>query len=158
MTTTNGVVRLLEEEKARARSEPTADWIETTMNVYRDGGSDIEVCKAIKVTMRKFNEMVANNAKFAEFVEYGRLLSEAWWMEQARYALTNKQFNTPLWAFYMKNKFGWADKTENLERLPDELANVDAVKAKLLAGLPKLLKTLKPDLTQAQILKELSGE
>ena len=140
-------------------SEPTAnaDWIEATMDTYRAGGSDVEVCKAIKTTLKKFNEMVASNDKFAELVEYGRLLSEAWWMEQARYSLTNKQFNTPLWAFYMKNKFGWADKTENIERLPDELANLDAVKEKLTKGLPKLLKQLRPDLTAAQVLKELQN-
>jgi hypothetical protein len=135
-----------------------SDWIELTMETYRAGGSDVEVCKAIKTTLKKFNEMVANNPKFAELVEYGRLLSEAWWMEQARFALTNKQFNTPLWAFYMKNKFGWADKTENVERLPDELANVDAVRDKLMKGLPKLLKTLRPELTEAQVLQELSGD
>ena len=130
-------------------------WIETLLKTYEEGGSDIEVCKALKVTLKKFNEKYNENQKFADLVDYGRLISHAWWLEQARFAIKDKSFNTPMWAFVMKNRFGWADKTEAIERLPDAMANVDSLKAKLIEMLPGVIKQLNPNATDSQILKDL---
>ena len=131
------------------------DWIEQAMDVYREGGSDVEVCKVIKTTLKKYREMVEVNPKFKELVEYGRLMSEAWWMERARMNLNNKQFNTSLWYAVMKNRYGWTDKTENIERIDKEISDLDSVKAKLAQQLPNLLKQLRPELTDGQVLKIL---
>lgn len=133
-----------------------SNWVETMMNVYQEGGSDVEVCKALRCSLRKYNEQCNSNQKFSELVEYGRLLSQAWWMEQARHALKNRQFNTTLWAFVMKNRFGWADKTENVDKIL-EVGNLDEQRAKLEKMLPELMKRLRPDLTEAGVLKELQS-
>jgi hypothetical protein len=130
-------------------------WIDRVIACYEAGGSDVEVCKVLKSTIPKFNELYRKDAKFAELVDYGRMMSHAWWMEQARMGLKDKSMNVPLWSFVMKNRFGWADKTENVERLPDHMADLDSVKAKLMEVLPGLLKHLNPSATESQILKEL---
>lgn len=131
-----------------------ANWVETMMSVYQEGGSDVEVCKALRCSLRKYNELTSSNQKFSELVEYGRLMSQAWWMEQARFALKNRQFNTTLWAFVMKNRFGWADKTETTDRIL-ESANLDEMRSKLEKMLPDVIKRLRPDLTEANLLTEL---
>lgn len=133
-----------------------SNWVETMMKVYQEGGSDVEVCKELRCSLRKYNELCTSNQKFSELVEYGRLMSQAWWMEQARKALMNRQFNTTLWAFVMKNRFGWADKTENVDKIL-EVGNLDEQRAKLEKMLPDLLKRIRPDLTEAGVLKELQN-
>ena len=66
----------------------------------------------MKITIKAFYKQIGENAAFAQLVEYGRTLSQAFWESQYRKNLNNKNFNTALLNFYMKNKFGWADKTE----------------------------------------------
>lgn len=129
-------------------------WIDLVIQTYMDGGSDVEVCKAIKTTPQKFNQKYKEDQKFAELVDYGRMLSTAWWMEQARFAIKDKTFNTAMWQFVMKNRFGWADKTENLERLPDHMTDLDSLKAKLNEVLPGIIKQLNPNVMDATLLKE----
>lgn len=134
-------------------TEPT--WIETILATYEQGGSDVEVCKAVKTTIVKFNQKVAEDTRFSELVEYGRVLSHAWWMEQARKAINDKTFNTSMWIFVMKNRFGWADKTEAIERIPDELASIEALKQKLSKIMPDIIKQLNPSATDSKLLKDL---
>jgi hypothetical protein len=45
-------------------------------------------------------------------MEIGKRKSEAWWEEEARRSLHDKEFQTALWFINMKNRFRWSDKTE----------------------------------------------
>lgn len=51
---------------------------------------------------------------FAEAVELGRELSEAWWMRFGRLAMMGRvRAAAPAWwIFNMKNRFGWKDRVE----------------------------------------------
>ena len=87
-------------------------WAKQVIEHYRDGYSDKEVAASMNITFREFNAMLSDNPTFAKLVEFGRTLSAAYWEGLARTNIKNKTFNTPLYNFYMKNKFGWADKIE----------------------------------------------
>jgi len=71
----------------------------------------------------------------------GRTISESWWMEKGRKNLWNKDFNTGLYNFQMKNRFGWADKVDTGEKNNSEPMNVDAARAELGKTLAKLSKS-----------------
>jgi hypothetical protein len=51
---------------------------------------------------------------FAQAVELGRELCEAWWMRYGRLAMMGKVAHGPpaFWIFNMKNRFGWRDRVE----------------------------------------------
>lgn len=54
------------------------------------------------------------HARFAQAVELGRELSEAWWMRYGRMAMMGRVTAGPpsWWIFNMKNRFGWRDRVE----------------------------------------------
>lgn len=109
------------------------DWVGQVKEEYEQGASDVEVCKVLNITMTEFDNYYASNANFARLIDIGRMMSKAWWYSQGRKALANKEFNSPVWNFNMKNRFGWADKTENYSRedLPIENMSEDELKARI---------------------------
>lgn len=136
------------------------EWIKKITDSYAAGMSDIEVCRELDITMKTFSETYEENEGFRKLVDHGRMLSNAWWMEQGRKNLWNKEFVTPLWTFNMKNRFGWADKTEvnkNGEQL-DLNTNLDDLRTKLHKALPKLLKNYAPELADAKLLQKITAE
>lgn len=130
-------------------------WPEKLLACYELGASDVEVCKELKITLKQFNENYAKNPKFTELVDFGRNLSHSWWMEQCRRGLFDKTMNVALWQFVMKNRFGWADKIETTNGYREDL-NLDDVRSKLQAEMPKLLKALYPDVQEAKLLEMVS--
>lgn len=115
-------------------------WFETVLYEYEQGSSDVEVCQVMKTTLPKFRALYEKDPSFKQLVDYGRTVSEAWWLRQARTQLTLKGFNTSLWYAVMKNRYGWSDKTEMINGIPDELTNLDAIRAKILEKMPEFAK------------------
>lgn len=104
------------------------------------------------VTIKEYYKQINDNAAFAQLVEFGRTLSQAFWEGQFRKNLTNKQFNTPLLAFYMKNKFGWADKTESVNSNENLNTDLDSLRTQVTKEIAKFIKDNTPELTDAQRL------
>lgn len=123
---------------------------------YMNGASDMEICKILRMTYSEFQNKYETTPAFRKVVDIGRMMQQAWWLEQGRQNLANNKFNTPLWAFNMKNRFGWADKTEtvNQDVGPQSL---DELKQKLAKMLPTFAKQLAPEMTAAQLLVVSSG-
>lgn len=132
-----------------------AGWIAELEEAYREGASDHEVCSILKITYKKFQNYYESNPSFKELVDIGRTLSHAWWLTQGRKNITNGKFNTSLWNFNMKNRFGWADKTES-KSLQSEDYDLDSLSTKLRTMLPDILQKLHPDMTQAAVLRKTS--
>lgn len=118
------------------------------IQLYTDGASDREVCKALKSTFADFDKRYKSDTLFAQLVDYGRLAAHAWWLELGRKGASGaiKGFNFQPWYANMKNRFGWSDKVENVnsddkpvEQLSQEelVARITNYKAKI----GKLLKT-----------------
>jgi hypothetical protein len=108
----------------------TKNWAQTMIELYREGRSDVEVRRELGVTKKQWDRYLQNQA-FMEMVEWGRELAEAWWTEQSRINLQNKDFNTTLFKARMAKFYDWHEKVENkstnngveadLKRLQDNL-------------------------------------
>ena len=132
----------------------THSWAKEIIEHYREGYSDAEVAAAMSITTRAFNEMLADNPTFSKLVEFGRTLSLAWWESQSRKNINNKSFNTPLWVFTMKNKYGWADKIETTNSNENTDLSLDQLRSEINRKLKKLSKENMPELTDAmKVLK-----
>lgn len=130
------------------------DWVTIITNGYKDGFSDVEVCRELRITAKQFNKLYSENDKFAEIVDFGRMLSHAWWMEKARKNLNDRAFNTSLYVMVMKNRYGWAEKLEASQIDPNDVQSVKELRAKLEKELPGLIKSLNPERTEAALLVE----
>lgn len=132
------------------------EWVEKVKQEYALGASDEEVCKEIGITKNRFNSMYedANNEGFRKLIDMGRMMSKAYWYGLARKNLWEKSFNYPLWYAVMKNRFGWAEKSENYERsdVPAEQQSLDELQAKLNKMLPGILKQLSPEMKDSDLL------
>lgn len=109
-------------------------------DIYNDGGSDVEVASALGLTLNKFYELCDELPELNTIVELGRTIAEAWWMAKGRGNLWNKEFNSSLYNFQMKNRYGWADKVDTGEKSSSEPTNIDAQRAELSKLLKKLAK------------------
>lgn len=129
----------------------THNWAKEIVEYYKQGCSDKEVAAAMNITTKQFNTMLTDNPTFAKLVEFGRTLQAAYWEGLARKNITNKQFNTALYNFYMKNKFGWADKIETSNVNENTNLNEDEMRADIMRRLKKLNN---PELTDAMIASQ----
>ena len=133
------------------------EMLDRLKEVYHSGGQDIEVCKALGISLKEFNYHYEQSEDFAELIDMGRLYAKAWWHEQGRKNIQNTKFNTTLWSFHMKNLYGWADKTESVTMSRDEPETLDEAYQELKKLMPGTLKKLFPGLTEAEILEKTSG-
>lgn len=137
-----------------AGSMDPKSWAEELVELYRQGCGDAEVAAEMQITIKEYHTQIGENSTFAKLVEFGRTLSLAFWEKQARLNINNKQFNTPLWAFYMKNKHGWADKMDTTSQQEVAL-DLDTLREKVSRQAAKYIKDNTPELTDAQ--RVLSG-
>ena len=133
-------------------TEVKQHWVEKLRDGYENGYSDVEVCKEIGITTQAFEQMMKENPQFKRLVEYGRTLAQAWWVTHARKSLFNKSFNHQLWAFVMKNRFGWADRSAAEAEVPMTQRSVEELREQVARILPKLNKQFSPEYTDADLL------
>lgn len=120
-----------------------AKWAQTLMSEYAEGASDVEIMAALRMSRSKFDENYANNPVFRELVDIGRIQASAFWHRIARKNIMTKEFNTSVWSFTMKNRFGWAEKSEaTVNELPKEQKSTDEIRQQLVAMLPGVAKQL----------------
>ena len=126
-------------------------WAKELIEYYKQGYSDAEVAAAMNITIREFNTTLSENPTFAKLVEFGRTLSTAFWEGLARKNISNKTFNTPLYNFYMKNKYGWADKidTTNINDNTNNLT-LDQLRTEINRKIKKLVADNTLELSDAQ--------
>lgn len=108
---------------------------------YESGAADVEIAKLLDITIADFYKLEQEQPAFAKFVEKGRTMSQAWWYSVARRNLLEKQFNTALWNFNMKNRFGWADKTDIQDTTDKDPVNLDAAKSQLQQALKRVAQS-----------------
>lgn len=126
------------------------DWATKIIELYTAGASDVEVAAACNVTIQEYYRQLGDNAAFNKLVEFGRTLSQAFWESQARKNIGNKGFNTSLWAFYMKNKYSWADKTESVNSNENLNTDLDTLRGQITKEVARFVKDYTPEQTDAQ--------
>lgn len=113
---------------------------EALLGLYEQGAGDIEIARHLKITIKRFYQLIEEVPAFAEFVEQGNTLAQAWWIEKGRTSLWDKTFNVALYNFNMKNRYGWADKIDTSDKTDTDPVNLDQAKAQLALALKHLSK------------------
>ncbi len=131
------------------------DWVTKVRELYDEGATDVEVMKELKWTEKQFSEYYTTSEGFKALVDFGRLSAKAWWMQKGRKNLENRSFNTPLYAIYMKNNFGWSEKQETTGSVkPVEMMSADELKQEWQKNMPLMAKYLKTEgMTDAKVLQ-----
>ena len=134
--------------------QPSSDnWAQVLIEEYKQGASDVEVASALNITMDTFQKQYKEVQLFRQLTDLGRMLSSAWWVKQGRLNLQNRGFNTPLWTFNMKNRFGWAERSESVnQEIPSDQQNLDDLRTRILAKIPGIAKQLGLPMTEARQL------
>ena len=128
-------------------------WAQELIHYYSEGYSDAEVAAELKITLREYHRQIQENSTFAQLVDYGRTLSLAHWEGLARKNVSNRNFNTSLYNFYMKNRHGWADKVESTTSLTDVSSmDVDTLRQEAREKVAKFIDKHSPELTDVKKL------
>ena len=135
------------------------DWAPVMIQQYKEGASDVEVAACLNITMDTFNKNYKEVPLFRQLTDLGRMLSTAWWYKQGRVNLNNKAFNNVLWIFNMKNRQGWAEKTESTTNdIPMDQRSLDELQGAILAKMPGIMKRLGVTTTDAKLLMATSED
>jgi hypothetical protein len=113
------------------------------IRLYSDGCSDVEICRALKLTQKQFEKREKDDDDFAQLVEYGRLCSKAWWLDLGRKAAkagANSQA-FQFWYANMKNRFGWTDKAEGNDTNAAQNKSIDEIAERIRQINSKIAKT-----------------
>lgn len=92
-------------------------WQDDVLHLYSEGGSDVEIKAMIWRWRKRFSNdlwdrWMRDEPEFSETIKMGRMLAECWWNENGRTNLKDRDFNYTGWYMQMKNRYGWADKSE----------------------------------------------
>ncbi len=140
-----------EQSQPRKRGRPRKDkaalldsgehWADALVRIYSDGGTDVEVCKALGMTHKSFMRREKDDDQFASLVEFGRLSSKAFWLSLGRTCAKNggKGFNW--WKMWMQNQYGWSDKAETSDGKTAKEMSADELKAEIKRLMDKVKKT-----------------
>jgi hypothetical protein len=135
------------------------NWSQQIIDLYTKGGSDAEVAAFMRVTIKAFYKNMDDNQAFKELVEFGRTLSQSWWESQFRKNVNNKNFNSTLLTFYMKNKHGWADKMDTSSTSDNLNVNLDELRTRAIKEVEAFIKKNTPELTDAQrVIQQLGAD
>ena len=124
------------------RMDPTP---ENIISLYMEGRQDIEICKEIGWTRKQFDKLYSTNPDFRNVVDRGRDYAEAFWVEQARTKLNDRDFNATLYKTAMQAHYGWADKVDNRNANFNANLSPEEAVARLSAALPGVLHLLPKD-------------
>lgn len=134
-------------------STETSTWVDVLLKEYSEGADDIEVMAALGLSRADFNNYYETEPAFREQVDVGRMRSSAFWRTVARKHLFNKSLNVPVWTFVMKNREGWAEKSESLtNELPANQKTLDELRTEIVAQLPNIKEKLGIDDKLSELL------
>lgn len=119
-------------------------WEHTISQEYLSGASDVEIRAKLRITKKFWDILMSDpeTIEFREIVDFGRMLSKAWWMGQARENLNERTFNSTLWYTYMKNMFGWSERTTTTTKTAEDMTG-DELDARIEEALKKFRKVHK---------------
>lgn len=120
------------------------NWAGIVAKEYLEGASDVEVRSKLRMTAKLWDILYNDpeSIEFREIVDFGRMLSHSWWIGQARTNLKDRQFNSNLWLSYMKNQFGWSEKSTTTTKSSDMMSN-DELDARIKEVVAKYKKVVK---------------
>ncbi len=120
--------------KLGAPSKYHVGMLKRVIEYMGEGASKIELAADIGVcidTIKQWQNPESDqyNKDFSAAIKKGEALSAAWWMEQGRLNLENREFSPTLWYMNMRNRHGWADKQETKTTLLVETPAVTMIES-----------------------------
>lgn len=96
--------------RKRGPSELTykPEYTEMILRGMAQGMTIESVCAYIGVSKSVLSGWCKKNKEIKEIIKLGKELSEAWWTEQGRQNIFNRDFNHVLWMMNMSNRFKWS--------------------------------------------------
>lgn len=95
---------------------------QVVIDEFSEGKSIVEICQSLGIARDTFyrwtdpDDEHSYQEDFADAVEFGKTLSEAWWTAKGREYLVeykdSGKMNASLYIINMKNRFGWTDRQE----------------------------------------------
>jgi hypothetical protein len=131
-------------------AEPAKSWSAQILDWYSEGDFDVEVAAKLEIPVKEFYKNMETNAAFGRLVEYGRTLCEAYWVGMAKKLVKNKGWNAQPWVFVMKNKFNWADKSEQMQGGDQVQFNMDELRQQLQSKVKNYIAQYQPELTSVE--------
>lgn len=121
---------------------------------YAAGADDIEIMAILNLSRADFQRYYDSEPKFKRIVDIGRMKSSAFWRGVARKHLFNKSLNIPVWTFVMKNREGWAEKSEQITNdVPAQQKSLDELRTQIVAELPEIVDKLGVDKKLAELIE-----
>lgn len=104
-------------------SKYTPDMLPKIIELMKEGASLVEVAVELDIdqdTLQDWKnpESPRYNEAFSVTIKKGLAHSKAWWERKGRKNLENRDFRDALWYMNMKNRFGWRDKHEEVDKPP----------------------------------------
>ena len=94
-------------------TEYRQEMCDQVIELLKEGASIEEIGLDLNCGYSTVYQWMDRHPEFAEAVKKGREYSKGWWLKEGRQNLKTKEFNSNLYALNMKNRHGWADKTES---------------------------------------------
>jgi len=88
------------------------EYCDLVIQFMKEGRSKKAVAAILEVHIDTIYEWEKVHPEFSDALKKAVGFSEAWWEEEGRTNLKNKEFNATLWYMNMKNRFKWSDKVE----------------------------------------------
>jgi hypothetical protein len=104
-------------------------WQEQIKALYEEGASVTEVLSFLKINRRQHSDLRAEDQEYDDITSQGEIDSQAWWEQMGRKNIGNNKFNTNLFSFVYRARFGigkiddanqeavFSDKTKQAELL-----------------------------------------
>jgi len=89
------------------------NWQEEVLELASKGASEVEIRALLDISQELFYRWLKDEPKFSITIKKAKELCRVWWESEGRVNLKDQRFSATLWYMNMKNRFGWADKTEN---------------------------------------------
>lgn len=136
-----------------SKAAQSSGWADILVREYREGADDVEVMSALNLTREEFKTNYESNPTFKKLVDIGRVHSAAFWRTIARKNLTSKEFNSSVWSFNMKNRHGWAEKSEvSSSEVSEKVRSTDELREEILAKIPGVAKQLGVPKKESELL------
>lgn len=102
-------------KSGRKPTEFKPEYVEQILTLMSQGMGIESVCLQMGISYNVMLYWRKNNKDINELIKFGKELEKAWWIEQGRRNIYNKDFNHVLWMMNMSNRFKWATNRGKVE-------------------------------------------